>query len=122
MSKPCLEDLRKEGLDLLKNINSINQSQFEKRLATIFARDEIAGPLACAYVFQNMKKVCNQGWFWDQQIAACVHAARIAWKLRKGYGQYGMSPWEVVHHKVQRPLPRYRSEPLLHRNVQSRYI
>ena len=48
--------MRKGSLDLLKNINSINQSQFEKRLATIFARGEIAGPLACAYVFQNMKK------------------------------------------------------------------
>ena len=120
MSERCFEDLRKEGLELVKTINSIDQAQFEKRLARLFAKDEIAGPLACAYVFRNMKKVCSQDVFWDQQIAACEHAARIAWKLRRGYEQYGMSPFDVVYYTVPQPLPRYSSEPTLRagRNVQ----
>ena len=49
----------KEGFELLKNINHISQAPFEKRPA-IFAKDDIAGPLACACVLRNMKSMRSE--------------------------------------------------------------
>ena len=47
----------------------------------------------------------------EAQIQTCREATLVAAKLRHGYRQYGMTPWEVVHHKPEPQIPRFFSEP-----------
>ena len=115
MSKPCFSDLRKEGIWLLSRINRISQWEFGRELRKLYTKDEIGGPLAVAHLMAQMKKACpvSEWWFWDAQIAACERSARNSWKIQRGWKQYGMTPWEVVHFEAAPVLPRYRSEPCL---------
>ena len=52
--------------------------------------------------------------FWTSQIDACKHAARTSHKVRRGWEDSGMTPYEVCMHRgyYKNPiLPRYNSEP-----------
>ena len=48
-------------------------------------------------------------------MQACREAVLLGAKLRHGYMQYGMEPWDVVHHKPAKALARYKSEPYIKR-------
>ena len=51
--------------------------------------------------------------FFLEQADVVMEEAVAMRKLKKGYGQYGMTPWEVVHARPPPQLPRYHSCPCL---------
>ena len=116
---PCsFAALRKDAQTLLARINKLPQREWEKRLNGIFVRDPVQGPLAVAWMLQQMLKASTHqdAPFWRGQIDACKQAARAGHKVRRGWEAYGMTPYEVCMHRgyYRRPiLPRYNSEPVL---------
>ena len=116
MSASSFAALRKDAQKLLAQINSLSHTDFEQRLRWIFVQDSLNGPLAVAWLLQQMLKIstAQDAPFWYSQIAACKNAARVGHKVRRGWEVYGMTPWEVVHHRgyYRNPLlARYHSEP-----------
>ena len=110
--------LRNDAQALLAMSNTLPQSDFEQRLHEIFVRDPVQGPLAVAWMLQQMLKASTHqsAPFWRGQIDACKHAARVGHKVRCGWEAYGMTPYEVCMHRgyFRHPLlPRYNSEPVL---------
>ena len=109
-----MQDSRREAVALLSQINRLSEAQFQRCLSQLFLRDEIAGPLAVAYLLQQMKKICpaSEAWFWDEQISNCTRAARLAHRVHGGWKQYGLeSPYAVLDWQVPPQLARYNSEP-----------
>ena len=122
MSLCSFAALRKDAQALLALINTPPQSEWEKRLHGIFVRDPVQGPLAVAWMLQQILKISTpkDSPFWLSQIDACKHAARVSHKLRRGYAAYGMTPHEVCMHRgfYRDPiLPRYNSEPVLRKTA-----
>ena len=115
MSVCSFADLRQEAVGLLAQINRLPQREFERKLHNIFVRDDVSGPLAVAYLLQQMLKISpaeNAG-FWLSQIEACKEAARVGLKVRHGWEAYNLTPWEVVHWQPPKQIARYNSEPLI---------
>ena len=115
MSLFSYADLRKDAVAVLALIDALPQAAWEWRVRALFLMDDVQGPIACAWMFQELRKICSaadQPW-WQAQINAWTLAARIAHKLRRGNDQWGMSCWKVVHHKPAWQLARYNSEPIL---------
>ena len=118
MSLCSFAALRNDAQALLAMINTLPQSDFEQRLHKIVVRDPAQGPLAVAWLCQQMMKACphQSAPFWRGQIDACKHAARVGHRVRCGWEAYGMTPYEVCMHRgyFRHPiLPRYNSEPVL---------
>ena len=87
---------------------------FTKELKRIHAADDVAGPLACAHLFRQMKKISGEEKFWESQIEACTRASKICLKIRRGWESFGeQCAYDVVFPRKQPWLPRYHSEPLL---------
>ena len=109
-------DSRKRAQALLALIHTLPQSEWQRRLHQIFMSDDTQGPLVVAWMCQQMMRArpYKHAPFWQSQIDACKHAARCGHRVRQGWEAYGMTPWEVVHHRgfYRKPLlPRYGSEP-----------
>ena len=99
---------------MLSKINLLPQHVFTKELKRIYATDDVAGPLACAHLFRQLKKVSGEEQFWNSQIGACTRASKISLKIRKGWEVFGeVSAFDVVFPRKQPWLPRYHSEPIL---------
>ena len=118
MSLCSFAALRKDAQALLALINTLPQREWEKRLHGIFVRDPVQGPLAVAWMLQQVLKASTRqdAPFRRGQIDACKHAARVGHKVKRGWEAYGMTPYEVCMHRgyFRRPiLPRYNSEPVL---------
>ena len=118
MSVCSFAALRKDAQALLALINTLSQREWEQKLHKILVSDPVQGPLAVAWLCQQMMKACTHqsAPFWRGQIDACKHAARTSHKVRKGWEAYGMTPYEVCMHRgyYRHPiLPRYNSEPAL---------
>ena len=116
MSLCSFAALRKDAQALLALINTLSQREWEQKLHKIFVSDPVQGPLVVGWVCAQMMKAGphKHAPFWQSQIDACKHAARCGHRVRQGWEAYGMTPWEVVHHRgyYRRPLlPRYGSEP-----------
>ena len=101
MSLCSFAALRKDAQALLALINKLPQSEWEKRLHGIFVRDPVQGPLAVAWMLQQVLKASTRqdAPFWCGQIDACKHAARVGHKVRCGWEAYGMTPYEVCMHR-----------------------
>ena len=118
---PCsYAELRKRAQALLALINTLPAAQWRGQLRQIYVSDQAQGPLAVAWLCQQMIKACpyKDVPFWQSQINACRCAAGNGHKVRQGWEAYGMTPYEVVHHRgyYRKPLlPRYASEPDLHK-------
>ena len=118
MSPSCFAALRKDAQALLAAINLVTQKEWEHRLHTIYISDDVQGPLAVAWMLQQILKASTRqdAPFWCGQIDACKHAARVRHKVNRGWEAYGITPYEVCMHRgyFRRPiLPRYNSEPVL---------
>ena len=118
MSLCSFAALRKDAQALLALINKLPRKEWEKRLHGILVRDPVQGPLAVAWMLQQMLKASTSqdAPFWRGQIDACKHAARVGHKVRCGWEAYSMTPYEVCIHRgyFRHPLlPRYTSEPVL---------
>ena len=92
MSLCSFAALRTDAQALLALINKLPQREWEKRLHGIFVRDAVQGPLAVAWMLQQMLKASTRqdAPFWRGQIDKCKHAARVGHKVRCGLG--GLSP------------------------------
>ena len=118
MSPSCVAALRSDAQALLAVINTLPQREWEQRLHRIFVSDPLQGPLAVAWLCQQMMKACphQSAPFWHSQIDACKHAVRVGHNVCRGWEVYGMAPYEVVTHQgyYRHPiLLRYNSEPVL---------
>ena len=92
---PCsFAALRKDAQALLALINTLPRREWETRLRGLFVRDPVQGPLAVAWLCQQMMKACprQDAPFWRSQIDACKRAARVGHKLRRGWEAHGMTP------------------------------
>ena len=115
-STECMRDSRKQAVALLAQINTLNEAQFQQRMNQLFNSHQIAGPLAVAFMLRQMKKICPESeiWFWDGQISACEHAAKVSHRVQAGWKQYGLdSPYAVLDWRSPPQLARYKSEPAL---------
>ena len=106
---------RKEAQALLALINTLPQSDFEQRLHKIFVRDPVQGPLAVAWMLQQVLKASTRqaAPFWCSQIDACKHAACVGHKVRRGWEAYCMSPYEVCMHRGYFRHPVYLGTTVL---------
>ena len=95
MSVCSFAALRKDAQALLALINTLPQREWEKRLHGIFVRDPVQGPLAVAWMLQQVLKASTHqdAPFWRGQIDACKHAARVGNKVRCGWGAHGLTPY-----------------------------
>ena len=110
--------LRKRAQALLAQINTLRPTDWQQRLRDLFMSDEVLGPLAVAWLCQQMVKAGprQSAPFWQSQISVCERAARTGHQVRKGWEEYGTTPYEVCMHRAyyRNPiLPRYNSEPNL---------
>ena len=122
MSLCSFAALRKDAQALLALISTLSRREWEQKLHKIFVSDPVQGPLAVAWMLQQVLKASTRqdAPFWCSQIDACKQAARVGHKVRSGWEAYGMTPYEVCMHRgySRRPiLPRYNSEPDLLRSV-----
>ena len=86
---------------------------FEKRLKKLYYSDSIKGPEMVAKYLQTLAYRLPSGKdrrFLLNQADNARNDAYLMKRLKKGWNRYGMTPWEVVHHKAAH-LPRYHSEP-----------
>ena len=88
----------------------LSEQQWIKEMKRIWQLHPVEGPIATLYVLKYVQKR-NTSPVLEAQIQTCREAILEAAKLRHGYIQYGMTPWEVVHHKPKPQIPRYFSEP-----------
>ena len=88
----------------------LSEQQWIKEMKRIWLLHPVEGPIGTLYVLKYVQKR-NTSPMLEAQIQTCREAILEAAKLRHGYIQYGMTPWEVVHHKPKPQIPRYFSEP-----------
>ena len=112
-SRACYNDLKKEADLLFRQIPLLPQRIVEKRLEKLFKRCPIAGPLAVAHMLTKLQKKDPTNTFWSEQVEACKYAVRVEHKLAKANSAWGMSCYDVVHHKPPKQVPRYHSSPQL---------
>ena len=102
---------------ILRLLPQMPQSEFEKRCKQLYKTHSVDGPEAVAWGLKLMASIHPPGK--DritilEQMDQCRHDAAIMRKIQKGWQQYGFEdPWWVVHHKPEKQLPRFCSEPIL---------
>ena len=91
---------------LIAHTPKLSEQQWTREMKRIWHMHAIEGPLATLYVLRYAQKrgTCQM---LEAQIQTCREAILVAAKLRHGYMQYGMTPWEVVHHKPEPQIPRF---------------
>ena len=100
---------------LLKTILHIPKEIFERRMKNIYTSDPVLGAEACSWGMRVMSWTVPPGkdrdFFLDQMGRADRDAATMR-RLKSGWQQYGMPPWDVVNHRPAPQIPRYNSEPI----------
>ena len=102
--------------ELLTTLPS-NKEDFIRHLKQMRAEDPVQGPLNLHWCFSALARALPPGTGQDYFLRVAETSLREAMamrKLRQGWGQYGMQPFDVVHHKAEPQLARYNSEPILH--------
>ena len=99
---------------------TLEKEEFCRRAAAIRASDPVLGPLALAWMFHGAAQRLPPGpirrYYLEQMDTATEDAVAMR-KIRKGWGSFGMTPWEVVHHRRPPGMARYGSEPALGQNA-----
>ena len=88
----------------------------ERQLKKLYQSDSIKGPEMVGKYLRTLAYRLPSGKdrrFLLNQADNARNDAYLMKRLKKGWEQYNMTPWEVVHHKTTHSLPRYNSEPLL---------
>ena len=101
---------------LLKQMRKMDEKEFKRRLRALRASDPVEGPLALHWLFSAIARAAPPGKdriFFLEQADVVMEEAVAMRKIRKGHSQYGMAPWDVVHHKPPVSIPRYHSCPTL---------
>ena len=95
---------------------SLEKEEFCRRAKAIRASDPVLGPLALAWLFHGAAQRLPPGpirRFYLEQMDTATEDAVAMRRIRKGWAKYGMTPWEVVHHRPHPVMARYASEPAL---------
>ena len=101
---------------LLAQMPKLDRQGFKKRLQIIRNSDLVEGPKALHWLFSAIARGLGPGKdriFFLEQADVVMEEAMAMRKLKKGYSQYEMSPWDVVHWQPPGWIPRYHSCPLL---------
>jgi hypothetical protein len=102
---------------LLCRIKKLNKKQFYKQLKSIYESESIEGPLAVAWGMNMMAIQTEPGQdriFFLNEMDKCKADAHLMKKIKKGWVQYNVvDPWWVVHHKPEKQMARYNSEPII---------
>ena len=102
---------------ILRLLPQMPQSEWERRCRQLYRTHSVEGPEAVAWGLKLMATIHPPGK--DritilEQMDQARNDAAIMRKIQKGWQQYGFEdPWWVVHHKPEKQLPRYHSEPIL---------
>ena len=94
---------------------SHSPASYERMLKAIYRSHPLHGPIAVATYLENLAYRLPPGKdrrFVLTQVDIARNDAHVVKRLKKGWGQYKMTPWEVVHHKPTQ-LARYNSAPVL---------
>ena len=101
---------------LLRQMGKMDREEFKRRLQALRVSDLVEGPLALHWLFSAIARAAPPGKdriFFLEQADVVMEEAVAMRKIRKGHSQYGMAPWDVVHHKPPVSIPRYHSCPTL---------
>ena len=80
------------------------------------AEDPVQGPLNLHWCFSALARALPSGTGRDFFLNVAETSLRegvTMRKLRQGWGEYGLDPWDVVNHKPEPQVARYNSEPTL---------
>ena len=103
-----------QARELLKTLPS-NKQEFIEHLKQMRAQDPVQGALSLHWCFSALAQALPPGT--GQKYFQRVAEASLSEALQRGWGQYGLSPWDVVHHTAAPQMPRYNSEPILHNHI-----
>ena len=102
MISPCsYAALRKRAVALLALIRILPEKEWQQQLHQNLMSDPVQGPLVVAWMCQQMMMASppENAPFWQSQIDECKHAAHTNHKVRRGWEEYGMTPYEVCMHQ-----------------------
>ena len=94
---------------------SPSPDSFERMLKAIYRSHPVQGPTAVAKYLETLAYRIPPGKerrFVLTQADAARDDAHVMKRLKNGWSEYQMAPWEVVHHKPTQ-LARYNSEPII---------
>ena len=96
---------------LLGQMPRLTARQFEKACRAIQRSDPVSGPFAVAWLLSKAFRHKP-----PPQVQASIDAlsrdGAAMRKIQKANQSWGMSPWDVVHHKPEKQIARYNSSPL----------
>ena len=96
---------------LLSELPKLTSEQVEKACNGLQRSDPVLGPFAVAWLlskaFHHKPPRRVQG-----SISALFRDGAAMRKIQKANRSWGMSAWDVVHHKPERQMARYNSSPL----------
>lgn len=101
---------------LFIQMNRINNKEYTRRLKNIYNSDSIQGALAVAFFFNLMAMQIDtpkDRIFFLNEMKKCYDDVNNMKKIKKGWMEYNMHPWYVVHHKPEKQIARYNSEPII---------
>ena len=112
-SQGCMRDSLQQKLAerLLGELPKLTAKQFEKACNAIQKSDPVRGPFAVAWLLSKAfhhkppRRV-------QESISALSRDGAAMRKIQKANHSWGMSAWDVVHHKPERQMARYNSSPL----------
>ena len=97
---------------LIAHIQDVSEQQWIKEMKRIWQLHPVEGPVATLYVLNYVQKRQPKNPVLEKQMQMCKDAIWVGAKLRHGYMQYKMAPYDVVHHKPAPQVPRFFSEPI----------
>ena len=104
---------------LIRLLPTIQKKEFERRMRQLYMTDSVEGPEAVAWGLHILAMKCESGThrnFFLEQMDLARDDAALMRRIQKGWKQFGVTdPWWVVHDNCNAQLPRYNSEPDLHR-------
>ena len=93
-----------------------NKEDFIRHLKEMRGEDPVQGNLNLHWCFSALARVLPPGTGRDYFLRVAEKSLREAVamrRLRQGWGQYILEPWDVVHHKPEPQVARYNSAPTL---------
>ena len=93
-----------------------NKEDFIRHLKKMRAEDPVQGPLNLHWCFSALARALPHGTgrdFFLKMAETSLREGVTMRKLRQGWGQYGLEPWDVVNHKPEPQMARYNSAPTL---------
>ena len=96
----------------------MNKQDFIHQLKAIHREDPVQGPLNLHWCFSQLAQVLPPGTGKEYFRGVALTALREGVGMRKiQKALEGIDPWDAVHGRPEKQLPRYHSEPTLHNHT-----